>query len=330
MPRDVRERRLLTLLQREFPLCRRPFAALGEELGMTEEEVLGDIKRMMRDGIIRRLGGVFDTRGLGFASTLVAMKVPPARVEEVAGVVNSYPGVTHNYLRAHEVNLWFTVIAQEEAQVGQIIDEIRARTGIREVWNLPTLRMFKIGTKFDLTGEDLTPDDEGLGPTTYERRGRVQLTAVDRGLVRELQENMPLVPRPFKVIGERVGISEDEVMERLRGFLDRRYLRRLGAILYHQNAGIKHNVMGVWRVPAERVEEAGELMAGYPQVSHCHERPTFPGWPYNLYTMLHGRSEEEYMRAVRDIARRLGLGEEDYALLRSVREFKKTSMKYVP
>lgn len=145
-----REKRLLTLLQRGLPLTRRPYAELGGACGLDESEVLAGVAELKARGIIRRLGGIFDTRALGFHSTLVAMKVPPDRLERVAETVNAFPGVTHNYAREGEYNLWFTLIAPSAGELGAALDGLVSAAGSPEFMNLPTVRLFKIGAKFEL------------------------------------------------------------------------------------------------------------------------------------------------------------------------------------
>ena len=149
---------------------------------------------------------------------------------------------------------------------------------------------------------------------------------LDRRLFALLQGDLPLVERPYGLWAESLGVSEGEVLARFAGYLEKGWLRRIGAILYHQRAGFVHNAMGVWQVPAERLEAAGRACAGFVQISHCYRRPTFPGWAYNLYTMIHGKSEAEVAGVVEEIRR--ASEPVDYKLLEIVREFKKTSMRY--
>jgi len=145
---DELSRKVLNRIQSGFPLVSRPYQALAEELGVEEAEVLECVRRLKAEGIIRRIGAVFDSQKLGFYSTLVAMRVPEERVEEVAGVVNTYPGVTHNYLRPAEYNLWFTLTAESPERVEEILQEISRCTGIQDWLNLPAERLFKIRVDF--------------------------------------------------------------------------------------------------------------------------------------------------------------------------------------
>jgi DNA-binding Lrp family transcriptional regulator len=152
------------------------------------------------------------------------------------------------------------------------------------------------------------------------------LDAIDKELMKILQGDIPLTLRPYRDISEQVGITEDEVVERINGYIEKKYIRRFGATLRHQKAGFSANGMAVWKIPEEDRQRVGEIMAGFREVSHCYERPTFPDWPYNIFTMLHGKTEDE----CRDTARRISeaTGITDYHILFSVQEFKKTSMVY--
>lgn len=154
MQLDHLDRRLLNLVQSEFPICPQPYQVLAEQLGITEQEVLQRLERLMQQDVIRRLGGVFDSRKLGYKGTLCAVKVPQDRIDEVAAVINSYLGITHNYLRDHEYNMWFTILAQSPAKVEQILKEIKEKTGIEDIINLPSQRFFKVLVNFDVRDED--------------------------------------------------------------------------------------------------------------------------------------------------------------------------------
>lgn len=152
MQLDERDRKLLDRVQKSIPLTGRPYLALARELGMSEDEVLARLKRMKEAGIIRRLGGIFDSRKVGYTGTLCAARVPPEAVEEVARVVNAYPGVTHNYLRDHQYNMWFTILAPSEARLREIVEEIKVRTGIEDILELPAVNIYKIFVTFKMDG----------------------------------------------------------------------------------------------------------------------------------------------------------------------------------
>ena len=148
---DDIDRKILGTIQSDFPLSRRPYRDLSDRLGLPEEEIFGRVERLKKDSVIRRIGGSFDSRCLGFTTTLCAAKVPDNRIELFVKEVNKYPGVTHNYLREHEYNIWFTLVVTDRKEVDRLIGEIIQSTGVREVINLPATRTFKVLVDFELT-----------------------------------------------------------------------------------------------------------------------------------------------------------------------------------
>jgi len=147
---DKTDRKILNIIQTEFPVEKEPFRYLGEAIGISEDEVLDRVKKLKERGIIRRIGAVFDTGRMGFASTLCAARVPEEKVEEFVDAVNAYTGVTHNYRRSHDYNVWFTFIAPSAEEIERSLDEIREQTGIADILNMPVRRKFKIDASFDL------------------------------------------------------------------------------------------------------------------------------------------------------------------------------------
>lgn len=146
---DDIDKKILNSIQLDFPLVNRPFEELGKSLGLKEEEVIRRIKRLQKEGAIRRIGPIISTKKTGGMSTLVAMKVPPERVDEVAGIINEYGEVSHNYLRPSNFNIWFTLSTESGERLDKILNELIDRTGC-ELRNLPTKRLFKIGVKFNI------------------------------------------------------------------------------------------------------------------------------------------------------------------------------------
>jgi len=151
---DVINRKLLEIIQDDFPISPEPYKDLAISIGVSEEEIINRIGKLQEQGIIRRLGAIFDSRKLGYKSTLCGMKVPEDRITEVAEIINSYPGVTHNYLREHKYNMWFTLITPSEEHINKVCNEIISKSGIQELMQLPAKRFFKIKVKFSMKGEN--------------------------------------------------------------------------------------------------------------------------------------------------------------------------------
>lgn len=320
---DALDRRLLNLMQTAFPLVSRPFLALGEKLGLPEEEVLARVDRLRSEGIIRRLGAFFDSRKLGYHSTLCALAVPPSRLDEVAAIVNGHPGVTHNYLREHAYNMWFTLIVPSEDEAARVQGEIRARTGL-DLLDLPAVRVFKIRVIFDLDGRG-TPEAPARQQDPAPGPGRHGF-APPKKLLEALQEDLPVVPAPFAAIAARSGMEEEKVLAGLAELLAAGIVRRIGPALHHRRLGFAANAMVVWQVPEERIEAVGRALAASPQVTHCYQRVCRPGWPYNLFTVVHGPDRAFCQRVVAELATAVDV--RDYELLFSTAELKKSRMRY--
>ena len=195
---------------------------------------------------------------------------------------------------------------------------------------LPTIKFFKIGVNFDMekqegAAEKYSPD--GYGQSKKRAWNEVEpITDFEIKVVRELQEDIPVVAEPFLPMADRLGITQQELFDTAASFQERGMMRRFSAVLHHRKAGFKSNAMVVWKVPAERAEEVGREMANSRWVTHCYERPTFPEFPYSHYTMIHATTREQCEEIATDISKATGIG--DYQLLYSTREYKKTRVRY--
>lgn len=324
---DEHDKRLLNAIQAEFPLVPRPFAALGIRLGLTEAEVLGRLGEHKRQKIVRQIGGIFDTRSLGYQSSLVAMRVPPNRLDRAAAAVNGHPGVSHNYKRDHAFNLWFTIAVPPASDLRWTVERLHEMGGAESTRLLPTLRLFKIGVRLDMEGgSGAERVDAPYSDATMPAAGRGGLRPVDIAVIRELQEDLPLDPRPYAPMACRIGIAEDDFLAAASRLKADGYMRRMAGVLHHRAAGFRANAMGVWVVPDERAEEVGGIMARFKGVSHCYRRPTYPDWPYSIFTMVHGQDAAGCQEVIDAMAQATGVTE--YALLYSTQEYKKVRLRY--
>ena len=325
---DDKDRELLNLIQNTFPLVARPYQQLGEKLGESEAAVIERVERLRREHIIRQISAIFDTKSLGYRSSLVAMKVAPSRIGEAARVINEHPGVTHNYERNHEYNLWFTIAVPPTSDLEAVVQRLHELAGGELTRVMYTLRLFKIGVDLDMTGSrapDARAKPEYSEPDRQRAMGH-QFTPQDVAVLRELQEDLPAEPRPFAPMALRLSCSEEQLFADAADLTERGFLRRFAAILYHRRAGFKSNAMGVWAVPEEKVADIGPVMASFKAVSHCYHRPTYPDWPYSIFTMVHGNTDEQCEEILAAIERETGTTE--YRSLYSSREFKKTRLRY--
>ena len=342
------EQHLLAIIQDAFPLEERPYQVLAEQLGSDEQSVFVAVEGLRKSGIIRRIGGVYDSKALGFISRLCAGKVPTVAtgaaddnaLEKFAAAVNEIPAITHNYVRSHEYNVWFTVIAQSEAEIQKIVDDVCAKTELHDVHVLSATKKYKINTV--MGGRlDAKRGSAGSPPKTRDESGVILsersesknlmqkqspahfLSANDRARIRIACTDIPHSLTPFK----DWGVSCEE----LREDLALKRMRRFGAILRHQEAGFAFNAMvcfanSEFGFQNSELKKAGEILAGKPYISHCYERPSFEGFPYTLYAMMHAQSADELDRNIKEAAE--SIGNPDYVVLHSVRELKKTSYRF--
>jgi DNA-binding Lrp family transcriptional regulator len=324
---DDLDKRLLNLMQGQFPIAARPYQHVAGQAGIGEDEVMARVQRLLDERIIRQVTPIFDTRALGYSSMLVAAKVDPENPWRAANVINAHPGVSHNYLRNHEFNIWFTIATEPDSPLGLegTLDVLATLAGAESVRQLPTLKLFKIRMDLEMEAgtEALAKAAEAAEPAETEAQPYDEF---DRSVIRATQGDMPVISEPYAPAAAELGISQTQLLEHLQGMQERRLLRRVAAILFHRRAGFSANGMGVWKVPDERILELGKRMASFRGISHCYQRPTYPDWPYSVFTMAHGRSKEECDAILDSIAADTGI--EERSTLYSSTEFKKIRLLY--
>jgi DNA-binding Lrp family transcriptional regulator len=327
IPLDELDKRLLNLMQGSFPIATRPYQHVAAKAGVGEDEVIARVQHLLEQRIIRQVTPIFDTRALGYSSMLVAARVDPDNPWRAATVINEHPGVSHNYLRNHDFNIWFTIATEPDSPLGldrtlEVLGEIAGADSIRQ---LPTLQLFKIRMDLEMEGgtDALAKAVEVAPPAETERQ---PYDEQDIAVIRALQGDLPVIPEPFAPAAEALGIGQDQLLDHLERMQERRLLRRVAAILFHRRAGFSANGMGVWNVPEERVMELGPQMAAFRGISHCYQRPTYKDWPYSIFTMAHGRSKDECDAILDSIADSTGIDQR--ATLYSSTEFKKIRLLY--
>jgi DNA-binding Lrp family transcriptional regulator len=327
VPLDETDKQLLNLMQGRFPLDPRPFAHVAKLAELTEAEVLERVGFLLEKRIIREITPIFDTRAFGYASMLVAAKVDAEHPHRAAQFINTHPGVTHNYLRDHEFNLWFTIAVERDSRLGLdgTLDVMAERTGAESIRQLPTLKLFKIRMDLEMEGDTdaLSAPGQAVEPLELDP---IELSEEDIATVRATQGPMPVVSEPYAPAAERLGVPVATVLERLESLRERGGLRRVAAILYHRRAGFSANGMGVWAVPEGEILDTGKRMAAFRGISHCYQRPTYADWPYSVFSMAHGRSKEECDAILDAIAEEFSITER--ATLYSSTEFKKIRLMY--
>jgi DNA-binding Lrp family transcriptional regulator len=327
IPLDDLDRKLLNLMQGSFPIAPRPYEHVASLAEIPEGQVMGRVQRLLDKRIIRQVTPIFDTRALGYSSMLVAAKVDPEHPHRAAQVINEHPGVSHNYLRNHDFNLWFTIATEPDSQLGlEGTLEVLARdAGAESVRQLPTLKLFKIRMDLEMEGDTkaLSSAVEAKEPIELDPQPYDEL---DIAVIRALQGDMPVISEPYAPAAAALGMPEAAFLDHLSGMQERGILRRVAAILYHRRAGFSANGMGVWQVPDEQIADIGRRMAAVRGISHCYQRPTYADWPYSVFTMAHGRSKQECDAVLDAIAEQTGISER--ATLYSSTEFKKIRLLY--
>lgn len=313
---DPVDRSLLDDWQRGFPTVSRPFAAIAEKLGLSEDEVIARLARMHAAGRITRVGGTCAPNTVS-ASTLAAVSAPADRVEEVAAIIGSERGVNHSYLREHHINLWFVVTGPDRAHVDAVLSRIENRSGLR-VLDMPLVRPFNVDLGFSLLGQTTKV------PAARPVRPEVMLPG-DRRILQALTSGLPLVARPFADVAARLGRSEDDILARIRSLEEAGVIARLGVIVRHRALGWRANAMVVWDISSERIDAAGPRLASHPGVTLCYERKPVPGiWPYRLYSMIHARTRKEALEVLGSAAALPELVDVPHRALFSLQCYKQT------
>ncbi len=314
---------LLSIIQKNFPLSPRPFATIAKELGTDEESIIQQIKEEKSNNIIRQISPIFDTKRLGYSSSLVSFKVKREDIDRAVEVINSHPGVSHNYEREHTFNIWFTLAIAPDSKLGldKTVEILASKSHAVDFIILPTLKLFKIAVKLNTTGKDAKKEK-----ISKPKRKNIELTPLHRRVITLAQYDIPIVAEPFKEVVSQLGISYDEFFEILNELKDAGIMRRFAGILNHRKAGFNANAMVVWDIDENRAEEMGERASQFSAVSHCYLRPKYPNWPYNLFTMVHGKTAEETNEIIQEIASEI----EHFSRrpLYSTREFKKVRINY--
>jgi len=311
--------KLLPLIQEHFPLSERPFRVLGEKAGMSEDAVIDTVRGMIGDGSIRTFGPVFEAKRLGYTSTLAAAEVEESRVAELAAAMLDINEITHNYLRENRLNLWFTVTARSEDIKSGILRRVGRFPGVSRLLDLPVVTVYKIRAVFGGSGS--RPSEAGSSaappePPAFTERGKA--------IVRALQADFPVTTAPYAELAAAAGVTEEELIGTVADWQKDGTIRRFGARLNHRKAGYTTNTLAAWK--GGDIDVWGGTFAELPEVSHCYRRATHPDWPWELYTMVHARSDDE-LSAILARMRNTAPGAES-VLLKTLYELKKTSMRY--
>ncbi|WP_368028767.1 Lrp/AsnC family transcriptional regulator [Arcobacter sp. s6] len=315
---------ILYRIQKNFPLTIRPFEDIAKELNTTEDEVLRILQEEKENKIIRQTSAIFDTKKLGYTSSLVAFEIAEQNIDDAVLILNSHPGISHNYERNHKYNIWFTlaIAPNSKSNLEDTISVLAKLTKAEDYIILPTLKLFKISVKLDTTNQ--AEKKEKVARTEFKG---MELNEYHYNIIKEAQNDIKITKEPFKEIIEKLNISYDEFFSVLNEFQESGVMRRFASILNHRHAGFGANAMVAWDIEeGEKGEEIGKIAASFSAVSHCYLRPKYPTWNYNLFTMIHGKTVEDTQEVINNIAKEIEY--KSNMPLYSSREFKKIRIKY--
>ncbi|MGD1042128.1 MAG: hypothetical protein ABR913_03570 [Sedimentisphaerales bacterium] len=311
------DRRLCNELQTGLPIAERPFAIIARILKTSEAKVLKRTRALVKLGVIRRLGVSINWRAIGKASTLVAAHIEQEDLKKVVSAVNKLKGVSHNYLREHYYNLWFTLRADSQKGLETILKKLSKRFGAA-FNSLPVVRVFKLDARFDAAS-----DGKQLLPVRYRcplNAERCSLCVIDEQILKGLQRGLKVVKRPFDFLGKDAFENYDSLLH-IAGMIDEGVINRLGAMVNHNKLGFTANAMFVCKVKKSRAIKIGKNLAALGIVSHCYQRKIFKGWPFNIFTMMHGRDMGDIRRVVERFAKKEGI--KSFAVLPTAEKLKK-------
>jgi siroheme decarboxylase len=307
---------ILPYIQTGFPVMERPFAEIADKAGKSESDIIVSILSLIDSGVIRAFGPVFEAKKLGYTSTLAAAKVDPHRLPEIAAAMLGINEITHNYVRNNDLNMWFTITALSQENIDFILKWVEKFPGIEKVISLPSEKVFKIKAVWGAEDSEETKSDALVEIPPFDN--------FEKSLVRALQKGFPIEPRPFASIAARIESDEATVINNIKSWTDKGVIRRFGARLNHRRIGYNNNILVAWKT--KHPEEMGKIFSELPYVSHCYMRTPHKDWPYEIYTMIHSKSNNEgsgYLRQMTEMSS----GASPIAL-KTLYELKKTTMKY--
>jgi len=315
---------ILYRVQKSFPLTKKPFEHIANELNTTEDEVIRILQEEKQNNIIRQTSAIFDTKKLGYKSSLIAFEISEEDIDDAVVILNSHPGISHNYERNHSYNIWFTlaIAPNSKSNLEETVDLLSKLTKAKDYIILPTLKLFKISVKLDTTNKQ-----DKKEKVVKKEFKKLDLSEHHYNIIKEAQNNIDIVSEPFKEIIEKLDITYDEFFDTLQDFQDAGVMRRFACILNHRKAGFSANAMVVWDIEeGQKGEEIGKVAASFSAVSHCYLRPKYPTWNYNLFTMIHGKTKEDTQAVIDSISNEIEY--KSKMPLYSSREFKKVRIKY--
>lgn len=320
------ERDFINNFQGNFPLEERPFKSIATQLNCSEQQLIDTVNNLKKQKLLTRFGPLYDASGLGGGLTLAAIAVPEEQYEIVTQQVNDYPQVAHNYRRDHALNMWFVLATETPDEINQVLSSIEKTTGL-SVYNFPKQQEFYIGLWLKLSADG---QHNTVPVPVYEKTQNVhyQLDDIDRKLISITQTGLGIEATPYQTVARQMGITQENVIQRLQQLLACGIIRRIGAVPNHYRLGLTANGMTVWDVDDEKIKQLGNRIGQLDYVSHCYQRPRhLPMWRYNLFAMVHGANKNEVFEKVKQIETLLGKDCKAHDTLFSSAILKKTGLR---
>ena len=318
--------KVLDYIQKNFPLVDRPFQQIGLELNLTEKEVKITIKQLKQEGIIRNIAGIFEAQKLGYYLSLVALEVPEEKIPLATNLINSHPGVSHNYLRDHRYNIWFTLAEESKSKFEKKVKYLVAQIGAKDFLILPSKKMLKIGVFLPLGQKSGSVKKNN----NFEGKAKFYKTKKNREAVFLLQQDLPLVNYPFNALikKKKSSLSEEKLLFLAKQLQEQKIMRRYSAVLRHHQVGYKFNAMTTWNFSEKKDSiKKLELFLKEKSITHLYLRPTFPGkWEHSLFAMIHAKSKASLTKIIKNLALKSKI--EDYLVLQTLKELKKEKVIY--
>ncbi|MCL2154819.1 MAG: hypothetical protein FWH53_04060 [Leptospirales bacterium] len=318
-----KEALVLNRVQKGIPCVSNPFLEIGKDIGLTEDEVLDTLIHLKENGVIRNISGIFDGEKLGYYLNLVAFEIQKDKIEEAAAIINSHPGVSHNYLRDHKYNIWFTLAEENQESFNRTVSTLALKTSASDFLVLRNEKLLKIGVYLNIGDRDdfdnaATRTETDLNLDSFDEAGREAVLL--------LQNDLPIEKNPFKKILENGKILRDEelLLSYFSQFIAAGIMRRYAAVLRHRSAGYRANAMTAWK-PDDLSDI--DFFKESKSISHLYFRTIHPGrWEHPLFAMIHAKSDEELKSIIDELSDKSGI--KDFLVLSSIKELKKKRVKY--
>ncbi len=329
---------IINNFQRGLPLCGKPYQEIAKQLSSTnisytESDIFSAIKELDDIGVISRIGPVFDHKKAG-ASTLAALAVPPEELDKVAGIVNQFDQVNHNYAREHDFNLWFVVTASDPVALNNTITRIEVLTGL-PVLVLPMEASYHLDLAFSINitntlSQQVNTEHQACYQETASNSEISALTETQKSQLRNLiEKGLPKSLTPFAELAEKINVDEPQVHRQIALWQEDGLIRRFGLVVKHRKLGFNANAMVVWNVPEKQIDNIATRLAKCPEVSLCYQRPRrLPDWPYNLFCMIHGRDRDVVLKQIAQITEELALEHIEKDILFSFKAYKQNGAQY--